>query len=185
MGAMRSGTRKAGIFMDPEKPKVMVEGLAKTWPDMEVDPSMPVGMVEFRHGNQVVGKIVNLSATPAYYEFTLYGITKSKKNTYTPKRTGGMYKNTELQAELDNLEAQVPGDVRDLRLEHPDVLVEFSSRSKRRDRDGLLTTVLDVLVKCGVFQNDDIAHFNGTVTLLPAKVGQEDAVHLLIFPKQE
>lgn len=118
----------------------------------------------------------------ACHTFTLYGITKSKKNAYTPRK-GGMFKNKELADELDELEKQVPGDVRDLCLEHPDMIFLFSSRSSRRDRDGLLASVLDVLVRCKVIVDDSIAHCNGFMTIVPAILQDEDSVVVSIYPR--
>ena len=117
------------------------------------------------------------------YEMTLWGITKSKKNSYTPTR-GGMFKNSALKAELDSLEQQVPGDMRDLNLEHPDITFQFHSRSSRRDKDGLMTTVLDVLKRCGVIVDDNISHCDGTLTILPSVIGDEDSAHVTIITKE-
>ena len=117
-----------------------------------------------------------------YFELTLYGITKSKKNSYSPRK-GGMYRGTDLKAELDELEKQVPGELRDLNLEHPDMFFKFKSRSAKRDRDGLLSTILDVLVTCKVITDDRIARCNGTITLAPAEVCDEDSVYIMIYPR--
>jgi Holliday junction resolvase RusA-like endonuclease len=113
------------------------------------------------------------------YETTWYGLTKSKKNSYTPTR-GGMFKNSALKAELDRLEQQVPGDLRDLNLIHPDITVRFKSRSARRDRDGLLASVLDVLVRCKVLADDSIGKCNGRIIIEPAEVCDEDSVTITL-----
>src|SRR5215831_19496099 len=59
---------------------------------------------------------------------------------------------------------------------HPDVCVQFFARDRRRDRDNMLTTVLDCLREAGVIVNDNIAQFNGTVALLPAVIDQKERV---------
>lgn len=115
-------------------------------------------------------------------EFTLHGITSAKKNRYTPAK-GKMFKGRELQAELDSLEMQVPGPCRDLCLEHPDIDFYIKTRSSRRDRDGIVTGILDVMVKCRVIVEDNVKHFNGRMTIHPAEVCDEDSVRIVITPK--
>lgn len=115
------------------------------------------------------------------YSLTLHGVV-SKKNAYTPHK-GGMHKSPALKAALDDLEMQVPGELRDLQLEHPDITISFSPRSNSIDRDNLLTTVLDVLVRCQVIPDDSIKHCNGFIILKPAEISQDDSVHVLIHPK--
>jgi Holliday junction resolvase RusA-like endonuclease len=116
------------------------------------------------------------------YEIILYGTAVSKKNSYRP-HAGGMHKDKQLQAELDNLEMQVPGPCRDLRLEHPEIDFYIKTRSARRDRDNIVTTLLDVLVRCGVLVDDNVSHSNGRMTIHPAEVCEEDSVRIVITPK--
>jgi Holliday junction resolvase RusA-like endonuclease len=42
----------------------------------------------------------------------------------------------------------------------------------RMDRDGILTTILDVLKNTGVIQDDSIAAFNGKIVLHPVVVSE-------------
>lgn len=116
------------------------------------------------------------------YEFTLYGLTGAKKNRYTPGPRG-MHKGAELRAELNDLEAQIPGNVRDLRLLHPDMVLKLSCKNGRRDRDGILTTVLDLLVRCQVITDDNIANFNGKITIEPAVLGDSDEATVILYPR--
>jgi len=53
---------------------------------------------------------------------------------------------------------------------HPRMTVEFHVKSGRIDRDGMFVTVNDILQKAGVIQNDNVKHFNGELTILPAVV---------------
>ena len=54
--------------------------------------------------------------------------------------------------------------------------IQFFTRDRRRDRDNLLTTVLDCLRDAGVISNDTIKSFNGTLVLLPAVVDENERV---------
>lgn len=116
------------------------------------------------------------------YQFQIYGLTRSKKNAYTV-RSGRIVIGSDLKKELENLEMQIPAEVRDLGLIHPDIRVQFNSRSDRRDRDGLLTVILDLMVKCRVIAGDNIRNCNGTITILPAILGDEDSAHVTIRPR--
>lgn len=112
---------------------------------------------------------------PAYdYEIELLGPVPSKKNSYTPRKDRpGVFKNSKLRAELDRLQIQIPGYVRDLKLVSPDIEIEMQVPNGRRDRDGALTTILDLLVSTGVLKNDSAAQCNGLVTLLPVTFGPD------------
>lgn len=100
---------------------------------------------------------------------TLWGDIPSKKNRYLP-RHGRMIKISSVSRIIDELAVQVPGWLRGKKLTHPDVSVTFTvpKSSTRRDRDGMLTTILDVLVDLGVIKDDCIASFNGKLTVYPA-----------------
>jgi hypothetical protein len=57
--------------------------------------------------------------------------------------------------------------MRYLKLEHPDITIRMQTSTKRSDRDGALTTILDLLVWYGVLHDDNIAHCNGRIVLEP------------------
>jgi Holliday junction resolvase RusA-like endonuclease len=59
---------------------------------------------------------------------------------------------------------------------HPDVRVQFFAQDRRRDRDNMLTTILDCLRDAGVIVNDSIAQANGTLVLLPGVIDQNERV---------
>jgi len=73
-------------------------------------------------------------------------------------------------------------------LEHPALCFEFSvlgsaelSRPRyRKDRDNMLTTLLDVLKTAGVLVDDDIAHCNGPLVVLPAVIGPTQGARVWI-----
>lgn len=58
-------------------------------------------------------------------------------------------------------------------LTHPDISVTFYCVNAAQDRDGMLTTVLDVLVKARVLTDDNMRHCNGAIVLRPAVIGKE------------
>lgn len=68
-------------------------------------------------------------------------------------------------------------------LEHPKMSFQFTVKHRRKDRDNLLTTVLDVLVTAGVLVSDSISKFNGTLTILPAIINKhaEEGVEIGIY----
>jgi hypothetical protein len=104
----------------------------------------------------------------------LFGQIPSKKNRYTPRKDGkGMFKNSNLQTELDRLAMQIPGWARDFNLVSPDIQFQFYVRNGRSDRDSAVTTILDLLVEYGVLKNDTIASCNGTMTTHPAILADE------------
>lgn len=53
-------------------------------------------------------------------------------------------------------------------LVHPDVTVRMYVFNLSKDRDGIWTTILDILRHAGILFEDNIRHFNGTVIMLPA-----------------
>lgn len=109
------------------------------------------------------------------YEFKLLGPLRAKKNRYTPRRDKrGFFKSSKLQEQIDRIAIQIPGELRDLKLESPDMEVWFYSPSRRFDRDGSLTTLLDILKQYGVIVDDNVAHFNGTVVLHPCLFAEFD-----------
>lgn len=108
------------------------------------------------------------------WEFTLYGKVPSKKNRYMPRKDRpGMIKDSALRTELDRLGMQIPGELRDLKLTHPDIAIQMVVCDGRSDRDSALTTILDLLVQYGVIANDSIAKCNGLLRVPPAVKGED------------
>lgn len=115
----------------------------------------------------------------------LYGPIPSKKNSYK-KRSGrgrGMFKDRDLQSKLDYLTLQIPAEARGLELVHPDVTIQFTVPDRGRDRDNMVTSLLDVLVLAGVLKNDNIASFNGRLVIEPAEVDQQFYTRVTLEPK--
>jgi Holliday junction resolvase RusA-like endonuclease len=56
--------------------------------------------------------------------------------------------------------------------------IQFFARDRRRDRDNLLTTVLDCLGEAGVIVNDNIKSFNGPLILLLAVIDKVERVKI-------
>jgi len=131
---------------------------------------------------------------PIVLEFL--GTVPSKKNEYK-KRSGrgkGMYKGEELRTKLDALAEQIPPEVRNLKLVHPDVTWRFElpkgSRSHRAwdtDPDNKATALTDLLVSFGVFREDSFRYHNGRKVIEPAEEidGVVDKVTVTIVPKEE
>lgn len=122
------------------------------------------------------------------FEIELRGHIPSKKNSYRPRRGGkgrGFFKDTRLQAELDRLALQIPGEYRDLKLESPHLEWNFTYARANWDLDNAKTTVLDLLVQYGVLMNDNIKRLNGGETTHPAVKGDYDSVRVVITPQPE
>ncbi len=114
----------------------------------------------------------------------LSGTVPSKKNEKIPtvnKKTGrvvGMH--YEAQPEIDALAKQIEPQFRDLGLLHPDIDLFFSVRTGGSDRDGKEATILDLLVKYGVIQNDNISSCNGMVVTHPARRADVEGVLIIL-----
>lgn len=95
-----------------------------------------------------------------------------------------MFKDEALAACIDSLAQQVPAAYRNLRLEHPVVLWQFTMPVRRQDRDNMKTTILDILKTTGVIQDDNIAHYNGKEVMLPAIIrpSEEPSVRIRLRP---
>lgn len=125
-------------------------------------------------------------------EFVIYGKVPNVKDRYRLGYSGGkmrMFKDRQLAALLDSLAVQIPAELRNLHLKHPDLDVTFivpmdnaRDRPSRSDRDGMLTTILDILVRMGVIRDDSISVFNGTIILRPAQVGKDYKTIIRIQP---
>jgi Holliday junction resolvase RusA-like endonuclease len=115
----------------------------------------------------------------------LKGHVPSKKNSYRPKKGGkGFYKDDRLQAELDRLAMQIPGEFRDLNLISPAISFTFTYTKANWDRDNAVTALLDILVSMSVIKNDNLASCNGRIVIEPAVRGEDDGVVIVITPCQ-
>lgn len=111
------------------------------------------------------------------FSFELRGHVPSKKNQWRPRRGGGIVLDRKARAEIDPLLLQAAA-IAHLwglhHLEHPRMRVTFYVTNQRSDRDNKLSTLMDILQRAGILKNDNIAHFNGEVTLMPAQISQEE-----------
>lgn len=113
----------------------------------------------------------------------LLGVVPSKKNRYHPASNGkGFFKDSKLQAELDRLALQIPGSVRDIKLESPQIDFYITYVRADHDRDNCVTTILDLLVEYGVLVNDNIKRCNGAMHIWPAEKGEYDKVTVVLTP---
>src|SRR5207249_3091312 len=127
-----------------------------------------------------------LEGMPDQIEILLRGKVPSKKNAYTPRRDRpGMFKSSKLQTELNRLAVQVPGYCRDLQLENPTLEFFFTYVKANSDRDGAVTTCMDILVSMGVLVNDNTKRCNGLITIHPSVKGDCDGVKIILTPKVE
>ena len=70
---------------------------------------------------------------------------------------------------MDRIAMQIPGELRDLKLEHPRIDMFFIVGREDVDVDNIFSTVLDLLVKYGVLVDDNVRHCNGVKKLWPAE----------------
>lgn len=111
----------------------------------------------------------------------LEGHCPSKKNLYRRTKNGGLHLRRDTKAELDSLSWQARTQRPREPLVHPNMEVEFYVATQRGDRDGKLASLLDCLQQAEVIKNDNIFNFNGTVTLLPAKLAVREKVIVRIL----
>ena len=104
----------------------------------------------------------------------LHGHCPSKKNLWKRGKGGRTYIDSETKALIDALTAQAQNQWIGEPVTHPDMRVQFFARDRRRDRDNMLTTLLDCLRDAGVIVNDNIAQANGTLVLLPAMIDKDE-----------
>lgn len=111
----------------------------------------------------------------------LLGHCPAKKNNWHPRPGGGIRLDTEAAEHIQALTDLAWIEWRKLwsphaapLLEHPAMRITFHVRDKRSDRDNKLATLLDILQKAKILRNDNVAHCNGVLTLLPAIVDREE-----------
>jgi Holliday junction resolvase RusA-like endonuclease len=136
------------------------------------------------HALKGAGAVFSLPkiAGVASVTLVLRGKVPSKKNVWRHGK-GRTYIDRETKALIDALTAQAQSQWNRAPVTHPDMRVQFFVRDKRRDRDNLLTTLLDCLREAGVIVNDNIAQFNGTLVLLPSVIDQNERVTVAVENK--
>ena len=104
----------------------------------------------------------------------LRGDLPAKKNRVRPKRgSRGYYDGTtgEVIKDLAN-QAAVAWRGKEGRfppVEHPDLVFRLYLVNPKNDRDGIITTALDALVKGGVLVDDSVEWLNGAQFIFPAE----------------
>lgn len=106
---------------------------------------------------------------PVSETIVLWGHCPSKKNGWgRNKGSSGMHIDPQMKAEIQSLTTQAlfmwkhAGPV-----EHPELTFRFFVHSARRDRDGMLTTVLDLMQAAGILVNDNMKWNNGRTVMEP------------------
>lgn len=111
----------------------------------------------------------------------------SKKNGLMPtfKRSGrkGLMYKPEFKGAIEALEGStnIQWGKRPAVL-HPEIEWLITAPSPQ-DRDGMITTLLDVFVKCGILVDDSIRHNNGKWTTWPASIGPAGARVILNYAR--
>ncbi len=110
----------------------------------------------------------------------LWGAVPSKKNMRSLKSKGRYY-DQKTKAELKALEtyARIQWGPRRA-ADNPRMEFHFFVKARRKDRDGMYTTILDCLVKARVLHNDSVRWCNGAHVLHPVIVAQDERVEVLI-----
>lgn len=119
------------------------------------------------------------------YEITFWMKIQAKKNQYMPALIGGrarFIKNSRLQKDLDAIACQIPATMRGLNLVHPQIDLYVTVPDGRSDRDNILTTLLDLLVTCGVIKNDSIAQLNAKIIIHPAVISDHFKTVIVLTP---
>ncbi len=123
-------------------------------------------------------------------ELTLYGPIPSKKNQYraivrtTGKHKGkaALVKDRKLSSKLNYLVEQIDPEAWDLKLTHPRITFRRAcpAENMNQDRDGMLTTLLDLLVRLGIIADDSDLFNNGRWVIEPTIVSSELRVDLTL-----
>ena len=106
----------------------------------------------------------------------LHGHCPSKKNLWQRGKSGRMFLNNAVKAEINALIRQATAQWPDCPVKHPELDVTFYVRDARPDRDNKLTTLFDCLRDAGIIKNDNIKSFNGTIVLRPAVIDKKERV---------
>lgn len=109
-------------------------------------------------------------------KLNLQGAIPSKKSLYLRRRGGGLYLDRKVKAQLDSIQAQMQAQWGGRTpAKHAPMQFRFTVTNINQDRDGILTTLLDLMQKAGVIERDSIAQCNGTIIILPACKGEPGA----------
>lgn len=108
---------------------------------------------------------------------TLYGAAPSKKNALRPTfgRRGYVY-DAQTKAALESLvdQARIQWGTRRRAVTSPRIQFKAFTLNRKQDRDGMLTTALDVMKKAGILHDDCIEFCNGEIVIEPATIVLHD-----------
>lgn len=115
-----------------------------------------------------------MTANTERFTFRLIGPVPSKKNGLRPtqgaerarRKSGLVYKDGIGQA-ITDLSKQMQWN--HPQLLHPDVIFLLNPAIEDQDKDGMVTTLIDLLKKARVIRDDSIRWFNGTQLTPPAR----------------
>ena len=103
---------------------------------------------------------------PVDVRLILHGHCPAKKNQWERGVSGEMFLNSEVVKQIETLTLQAMFQwPHKAPVEHPELTFSFFVHHARRDRDGMLTTLLDCLQAAGVLVNDNLAHANGRLIM--------------------
>jgi Holliday junction resolvase RusA-like endonuclease len=108
-------------------------------------------------------------------------VTAQARRTSGSSKGGRTYIDNETKVLIDALTLQAKAQWKHEPVTHPRMNIQYFARDRRRDRDNLLTTVLDCLREVGVIVNDNIKSFNsfnGSLILLPAVIDKVERVEI-------
>jgi Holliday junction resolvase RusA-like endonuclease len=109
------------------------------------------------------------SLIPIKAKLVLAGPCPAKKNLWQRGKSGRMFLNATVKAQIDSLTIQARSQWQQPPVESPVMEFRFYVAAARRDRDGMFTTVLDCLQEAGVLVNDNIRRNNGRTVLHPCE----------------
>jgi Holliday junction resolvase RusA-like endonuclease len=109
------------------------------------------------------------SLIPIKVKLVLAGPCPAKKNLWKRGRSGHMFLDSTVKAQIDSLTIQARSQWKHGAVESPTMEFRFFVAAARRDQDGMYTTILDCLQEAGVLVNDNIKRNNGRKILHPCE----------------
>lgn len=118
-----------------------------------------------------------------YHEIVISANIVSKKNAYAQTKKGRRFKPDSVKDAEKEALAQIPADLWFREIKHPLIAfyAEIPKKSMGLDVDGIWTTIADILVKAGVFKDDNIRNLNGGVLLMPVREYKEKRFTVRIY----
>jgi hypothetical protein len=118
------------------------------------------------------------------YEIVLEADIVSKKNAYAPRKGGGFRKPDWIKNVEKDAISQIPAELWGIEMIHPHMVFWFNlpSKSFALDRDGVVTTILDFMVRTKVLKDDNCRNSNGVVILMPAAKSDSKKFTVWLYP---